>query len=119
MTESKAKEVAEILDALGDRFPRLITTLRDAMFSEEAGRSFGKAVGAFYQELLASGVSSEDAVNMAQQYLMTIQAAMRQGMGPGPMAHGPWMHPHRHGPRPPRGECCEAPEPPQDEPGDG
>ncbi len=117
MTESKAKEVAEILDMVGERLPGLVRTVRDIMFSEEAGRTFGKAVGAFYQELISSGLSSRDALEMSQQYLMTLQTAMRGvGHGPGPLVHfryGPYRRRAPHGeheaPEPPsgeRGECC-------------
>lgn len=78
-----AGEVGGILDAISDRIPRLLGILRDALFSEEAGRHLGRAVGAFYKELAASGVPETKAVEMAQTYLSTIQTAMSQLRTPG------------------------------------
>lgn len=81
MPEKEAQKIAELLDAVSAKVPGIITAFRDAIFSEEAGRAFGQAVGSFYKELVASGIPSEQAISMAQQYIASLQSALNQVKG--------------------------------------
>lgn len=78
MSEDEVEKVAEILDVISGKLPTILNTIKSTFLSEEAGRDFGKAVGAFYKELVASGIPSEEALRMAQSYVWAIQDAVSQ-----------------------------------------
>jgi hypothetical protein len=49
----------------------LIKSLLASVFSEEAGRSMGKAAAAYYKELKDSGMPENIAVKMTEDYMKT------------------------------------------------
>lgn len=66
------KELNEVLDAVSDKVPALIKGVIGSFYSETAGRDMGKAVGSFYQELIAAGIPAADALEMAKNYMLSI-----------------------------------------------
>jgi hypothetical protein len=66
-----AEEVKEILSAVSTQIPTLIKSIIASVFSEEAGRSMGKAAGAFYKELKDSGIPNDMALKMTEDYMKT------------------------------------------------
>ena len=66
-----AEEVKEILSAVSTQIPALIKSIIASVFSEEAGRSMGKAAGAFYKELKDSGIPNDMALKMTEDYMKT------------------------------------------------
>jgi septation ring formation regulator EzrA len=83
MSESKnqSKEdiqnVTEMLDMVSEKIPALLRGIKETFFSEEAGRETGKAVGAFYQELIKAGFSHDDATSMAMTYMNSVRNTMQ------------------------------------------
>jgi len=77
-----AEDLGQVLDVISEKAPGILAAIRDAVFSEEAGRSFGKAVGAFYKELVDAGIPAEEAVKMSRNYIVSLEKAMSQ-MQPG------------------------------------
>ena len=71
MVDKEAEEVKEILSAVSTQVPTLIRSILAAVFSEEAGRSMGKAAGAYYKELKDSGMPEQVAVKMTEDYMRT------------------------------------------------
>ena len=69
ITVSDIEQVNELFDILDDRLPSILQTLKEVLYSEEAGRQLGKAVGAFYNELLASGIEQVAALEMTRDYM--------------------------------------------------
>ena len=69
--KEEAEEVKEILSAVSTQIPALIKSLLASVFSEEAGRSMGKAAAAYYKELKDSGMPDEVAVKMTEDYMKT------------------------------------------------
>jgi hypothetical protein len=69
--KEEAEEIKEILGVVSKEVPALIKSLIASVFSEEAGRSMGKAAAAFYKELKDSGIPSETAVKMTEDYMST------------------------------------------------
>jgi hypothetical protein len=69
--KEEAEEVKEILGAVSTQVPALIKSLLASVFSEEAGRSMGKAAAAYYKELKESGMPGDVAVNMTEDYMRT------------------------------------------------
>jgi hypothetical protein len=65
------EDLKEILSVVSSEVPSLIKNILSSVFSEEAGRSMGKAAGAFYKELKESGMQDEVALKMTQDYMGT------------------------------------------------
>lgn len=72
-TDPDAIQVSEILDVVSTRVPEMITNLLRTVYSEEAGRSVGQAVGALYRELVSAGLPREVAVKMASDYMISFK----------------------------------------------
>lgn len=71
-------EIAGIFDVMTERLPKLMAAVKDSLFSERAGREIGRAVGAFYQELLAANISESEAAALTRSYLATLESAVRR-----------------------------------------
>mgnify|MGYP000521583865 FL=1 len=67
------KEVVEMLDAISDRAPKIITRLLETLYSAEAGKKMGQAVGSLYRELVDSGIPQEEALQMARDYMLSLK----------------------------------------------
>jgi uncharacterized protein YejL (UPF0352 family) len=72
------KEISELLDTVADKIPRLLNQLKATLYSAEAGAELGKAVGAFYKELVASGIPEQEALAMAKDYVNSLQSVLNQ-----------------------------------------
>jgi hypothetical protein len=72
------EEIKELLDAVTEKVPGLLKELKATIFSADAGQELGKAVGAFYKELVDSGIPAEDALTMAKSYIGSLQGVMEQ-----------------------------------------
>ncbi len=68
-----AKEIGEILDAVSDKVPKLISGIVSSLYSAEAGKNMGQAVGGLYKELLASGLPEDVALEMAKNYMISLK----------------------------------------------
>lgn len=66
-------EVAQLLDKVAEKIPALLKGLREVVYSAEAGEQFGKAVGAFYSELVKQGIPKEQAMEMAKNYMISLR----------------------------------------------
>lgn len=76
--DEDVQKLSSILDVVADKVPALINQLKASLYSAEAGRELGKAVGAFYQELVASGIPEAEALEMARSYIGALQSALKQ-----------------------------------------
>lgn len=65
----EAEEIKQILGAVSTQVPGLIRSIIASVFSEEAGRSMGKAAAAFYKELKEGGMPDAVAVKMTEDYI--------------------------------------------------
>ena len=81
----EAEEVKEILSAVSTQVPALIKSVLASVFSEEAGRSMGKAAAAYFKELKESGMPGDVAVKMTEDYMKTFTSlgSMLQNIGRG------------------------------------
>lgn len=86
--EPNPKEIAEILEAVSTKVPELITKLLRTLYSEEAGREMGKAVGSLYKELTESGIPQDVALNMTRDYMFSLKDLTRN-MSPFPYNRTP------------------------------
>jgi len=67
--KEEAKEVAGILAVVSEQVPALIKSLMAGVFSEEAGRSMGRAAAAYYRELKAGGIPDDEALKLTKDYI--------------------------------------------------
>ncbi|MDF2686791.1 MAG: hypothetical protein K0S55_1974 [Clostridia bacterium] len=67
------KEIGEMLDEVSSKLPKLINGLMSSLYSAEAGKNMGQAVGCFYKELLEAGIPVEDALKMAKDYMLSLK----------------------------------------------
>jgi hypothetical protein len=65
------EELKEILGVVSSEVPALIKSLLASVFSEEAGRSMGKAAAAYYKELKSGGLPEQVAVKLTEDYMRT------------------------------------------------
>ena len=81
--KEEAEEVKEILSAVSTQVPALIKSVLASVFSEEAGRSMGKAAAAYYKELKESGMPEDVTVKMTEDYMKTFTSlgSMLQNIG--------------------------------------
>jgi hypothetical protein len=70
-------EISELLETVADKLPKLAGELMRALYSEEAGRQMGRAVGQLYKELTEAGIPKEDALRMACDYMDTLKSLGR------------------------------------------
>jgi hypothetical protein len=70
-----AEDVKEILDVVSEKIPKLIENLTDILYGEESSAKFGKAVASFYKELVDSGMTKDQAYELTQQYMSSLNLA--------------------------------------------
>lgn len=78
MTSKVKDELMSVFDVMTERLPKLISSLKETLFSEEAGRAIGKGVAAFYKELLASGMPVEDVTSLTRAYMSTLENVVKR-----------------------------------------
>jgi hypothetical protein len=71
--EIPVKEIGQILDEVSTKIPKMINALLSNLYSAEAGKNMGQAVGNLYKELIEAGIPQEDALQMAKDYIQTIK----------------------------------------------
>ena len=79
-TSKDVNELREVLDTVSDRVPKLIKGLISTLYSKESGASMGQSVGAYYQELVASGIPQDAALEMAKSSAISIKDIAGKGM---------------------------------------
>jgi hypothetical protein len=65
------ENLKEILGVVSSEVPAMIKNILASVFSEEAGRSMGKAAAAYYKELKNGGLPEQVAVKLTEDYMRT------------------------------------------------
>jgi hypothetical protein len=79
-----SENLKEILGAVSSEVPALIKSILSSVFSEESGRSMGKAAAAYYKELKDGGLPEQVAVKLTEDYMRTFTSIgdmLRSGGG--------------------------------------
>lgn len=71
------EELSELLDTVTAKVPKLIKDLVGSLYSPEAGANMGKAVGAYYKNLVEAGLPQDVAVEMAKDYALSVTKVMK------------------------------------------
>lgn len=72
--EENPENIKEILNVVSSQVPALVKNLLGSVFSEEAGRSMGKAAAAYYKEMKAGGLPEQVAVKLTEDYMRTFSS---------------------------------------------
>lgn len=72
------KEIGELLDEVSTKVPKLISSLMSTLYSAEAGKSMGQAVGNMYKELIEAGIPQDAALQMTKDYIQTLKSVTDQ-----------------------------------------
>lgn len=72
--EIPVKEIGELLDEISSKLPKLLQTVMSTLYSAEAGKNMGQAVGNLYKELIESGIPQDAALQMAKDYIQTLKS---------------------------------------------
>lgn len=80
-----AEEIKKILDVVSEKIPKLIESLTDILYGEKESAKYGKAVATFYKELVDAGLTNEQAYELTQQYMSSLNLAgmIGKAMGEG------------------------------------
>lgn len=75
----------EILRTVSSEIPAMLKSILNSVFSEEAGKSMGKAAAAYYKELKDGGLPEPVAVKLTEEYMRTFTSfgEMLKGAGRG------------------------------------
>ncbi len=77
-----AEELREVLDVVSERIPGLLRGLRDVLYSKEAAEGMADSVATFYKKLVEAGIPKEEALKMAQGYMINLRDLLSsKGMG--------------------------------------
>jgi hypothetical protein len=80
MGGNDAEELKVVLETVSEKVPALIhglvSAVMETIYSPEAGARLGASVGAFYKELIASGIPAEEALKMAKDYIGAISRVL-------------------------------------------
>ena len=76
------EKIKEILDVVAEKIPGLLKELSGILYGTDQAKQYGIAIATFYNELKASGMSDEQAFELTQQYMATLNLGkMFQGFG--------------------------------------
>lgn len=67
--EMDAKELKEILNTVSTEIPKLLESIGKVFSNPENANQIGKAVAQFYKELIAAGMTPQQAFEMTRDYM--------------------------------------------------
>lgn len=67
--EGDIKELAEVLDVVGGKVPKLISDIIDSLMNKQNAEEFAKQVAGFYKNLKDSGMSEENAAELTKKFM--------------------------------------------------
>lgn len=68
------KELGQVLETVSEKIPALIKGVVSSFYTADVGRDMGKAIGEFYQQLIAAGIPERDALDMAKRYMINLKS---------------------------------------------
>jgi hypothetical protein len=76
--EIPVEDIGDLMDRVSVKIPELVSGIMNSLYSAEAGKRLGQAVGALYKELLAGGIPAETAAKMATEYMGGLRDVLGQ-----------------------------------------
>lgn len=72
-SEIPVEDIGRLLDEVSTKIPKLIDGLQKSYYNPENGANYGKAVGSFYKELIASGIPQDVALKLTANYMFSFK----------------------------------------------
>jgi hypothetical protein len=66
------EDVAEILDMVSDKVPKMLRGIIDSFFSPEAAQNMAKSIAEFRKTLIENGIPEDEAMAMTREYMATV-----------------------------------------------
>ncbi len=76
MENIPVKEISALMDEMSTSLPAMLRNVVNVVYSAEAGKNMGQAVGNLYKELIEAGIPNEDALKMAKDYMISVKDLM-------------------------------------------
>ena len=70
--EEDPEYIAEVLDTVSDKVPKMIRGIIDSFFSPEAAANMAKSVAEFRKTLIENGIPEAEAMAMTREYMQTV-----------------------------------------------
>jgi hypothetical protein len=76
------EKIKEILDIVSEKIPGLLKELSNLLYSPDSAKRYAEAAATFYKELKNAGMTDEQAYELTNQYLSTLNLGkMMRGFG--------------------------------------
>ena len=66
------EDIAEILDTVSEKVPKMIKGIIGAFFSPDAAKDMAKSVAEFRATLIEGGIPEDEAMRMTREYMQTV-----------------------------------------------
>ncbi len=66
------EDLAEVMDTMSDKIPKMIRGIIDSFFSPEAAANMAKSVAEFRKTLIENGIPEAEAMAMTREYMQTV-----------------------------------------------
>lgn len=66
------KEIKEILEVISREIPALLTSITDVLYGKDQAGKYAEAVAGFYKALKDGGMTDEQAFELTQQYMSSL-----------------------------------------------
>jgi len=66
------EDLAEVMDTMSDKIPKMIRGIIDSFFSPEAAANMAKSVAEFRKTLIENGIPEAEAMTMTREYMQTV-----------------------------------------------
>ncbi|PNX45891.1 MAG: hypothetical protein BV459_07545 [Thermoplasmata archaeon M11B2D] len=73
------QKIKEILDVAAEKIPGLLKTLSELLYGAQSAKQYAAAAATFYKELKAAGMTEEQAFELTQQYMSTLNLGNLMG----------------------------------------
>ena len=67
-----AAKIKDILDIVSDKIPGLLKELSGLLYGPDSAKNYAQAAATFYKELRAAGMDNQQAFELTQQYMSTL-----------------------------------------------
>lgn len=65
-------KIKEILDIVSEKIPNLLKEFSNILYGADSAKNYAQAAAIFYKELRAAGMDNQQAFDLTQQYMSTL-----------------------------------------------
>jgi len=73
------EKIKEILDVVSEKIPGLLKQLSELLYGPKSAKQYAEAAAIFYKELKSAGMTDEQAFELTQQYMSTLNLGNLMG----------------------------------------